>query len=37
MPNRGLRVVSYELLPPFWFFYEPQLTHAKLLLAQNHT
>ena len=27
--------VSYELLPPFWFFYEPQLTQAKLLLAQN--
>ena len=29
--------VSYELLPPFWFFYEPQLTRVKLLLAQDTT
>jgi LuxR family maltose regulon positive regulatory protein len=26
---------AYDLLPPVWFFYVPQLTSVKLLLAQN--
>lgn len=33
--SKGRLTAMYDLFPPIWFFYTPQLTPVKLLLAEN--